>query len=197
MTTVLCFPRDALPPLPIEGVWAAPLDWLGAGLWQPRDHAETDESCLQAIVYLVLQDAFRNVWCYRRRGGDQRVNGRMSLGIGGHVDRIDGDPSGDTLTTLRSALDRELAEELGDSPSGAITEVDQLPRALIYEGHSAIGRVHLGFLYLARWTLDAPPQPTAAESLEGLGFLPLSSIASDSRFELWSQLAAQWLTKQP
>ncbi|MBP8225570.1 MAG: hypothetical protein KAX59_05415, partial [Acidovorax sp.] len=66
-------------------------------------------------------------------------------------------------------------------------------RGLIYEGLSAVGRVHLGVLYTAQWLPAAPPQPRAGEKLAGLGFMPLVQVAQDARFELWSRLAAQHL----
>ncbi|MBI4743169.1 MAG: hypothetical protein HY777_16810, partial [Betaproteobacteria bacterium] len=61
------------------------------------------------------------------------------------------------------------------------------------EGHSPIGRVHLGVLFIAGWAAAAPPTPPPGEAPIGIGFLPPPAIAADARFELWSQLAAEFI----
>ena len=88
-----------------------------------------------------------------------------------------------------AALVRELAEELG----WAVDPAGLTPAAWLYEGHSAIGRVHLGLIYVLDWTAPAPPRPVPGEPLADRGFLPPAAIAADGRFELWSRLAAAWL----
>ena len=161
-------------------------------LWRVRAEVEHDESVLQPIAYLVLRNTQGQVWCYQRAGGDARVDGRWSCGVGGHVDAPDatGRSSFDPEATLRRALLRELAEEL----QGSADDLQDLRlQGLIYEGLSAIGRVHLGVLYTAQWRNASPPQPRPGETLRAQGFMDLSAVACDLRFELWSQLAAQYL----
>ncbi len=190
---ILALARHLAPPLPPAGCWpvCAGLDFLRAAAWHERALAEHDERLLQPITYLVLHDAQGRVWSYARSGGDTRVLGRRSIGVGGHVDAGDAchDAQGrlDPAVTLRHALLRELREELA-AQADALTEPRL--RAAIYEGHSAIGRVHLGLLYSARWLHAQAPQPCAGEALEGLGFVALADVASDARYELWSRLAA-------
>ena len=78
-------------------------------------------------------------WCYQRAGGDARVDGRWSCGVGGHVDLEDAciptPQPFNPKATLRRALLRELAEELNAS-------ADNLQnlrlRGLIYEGISPL-----------------------------------------------------------
>jgi hypothetical protein len=184
---VLVVPRGAAEPLPAQGAW--PLDSRTAALpmiWLARDRAETDEAFLQIIPYAMLRDADRRLWCYERLGGDQRLQRRRSCGVGGHVDETDA--GGSVLAMAAAALARELAEELDWRPDPARLA----PSAWLYEGHSAIGRVHLGLIYELDWTGAAPPAPAPGEPLGGLGFLPAGAIAGDERFELWSRLAAAW-----
>ena len=187
MTRVLVVPRAALGPLPERGAWALTYSRDGLpGLWLERDRAETDEDFLQLIPYALLSDASGHLWCYERLGGDTRVRHRRSCGVGGHVDEAD--QAGGLLATAAAALRRELAEELGWAP-----DRDRLhPAAWLYEGESAIGRVHLGLIYTLDWDRLEPPTPAPGEPLGPLGFLPARAIAADDRFELWSRLAAGW-----
>jgi predicted NUDIX family phosphoesterase len=188
-STILVIPRHQAPRLPEADCWAvSDFSFFHPPLWRPRAEVEHDESVLQAIPYLVLQNAAGDLWAYRRRGGDARVEGRMSCGIGGHVEREDATASAEA--TLLNALNREMAEELGLSVAALPVA---RPLALIYEHLSAIGRVHLGVLYAARWTAPSEPSPPPHEALDGVGFMPAHKIADDSRFELWSRLAARFM----
>lgn len=188
---ILTLPRARLGPLPDAGAWP----WeaaagLADAVWLPRPWAEVDERYLQLVPYLLLLDAQGAAWCYRRAGGDARVLGRVSCGIGGHVERQD--ERGDLVTTLRAALARELVEELG-ADAAALEPVG--PRAWLYEGESAIGRVHLGVIFTARWPHAHAPRP-AEPALQGLGFRPLEALAADPDCELWSRLAAGFVLAQ-
>jgi len=198
MPRILTIPRDRLPALPLQGVWpAVDLDWLGAGEWRERAQAEHDESRLQPIVYLALRDAAGALWCYSRVGGDARLHGRWSCGLGGHVDMEDSDQTGTILATHARALRRELIEELGSAALSQLPALPLRPQALIYEGHSPVGRVHIGLLYCAQWIGAAAPRPMHGEALEALGFRTTKQIVDDQRFELWSRLAAGWIGEQP
>lgn len=216
MPLILTLPRTQPPALPDCACWPVPnLDFLGNAVWQDRASAEHDEAYLQPIPYLLLRNSTGQVWCYQRTGGDARLAGRCSCGVGGHVDGQDAvpplpqnyfDSSRSTLNkgysqissinvqaTLERALRREVAEELG---IGAPDLGPLTCHGLIYEDLSAVGRVHLGVLFSAPWQPAQAPQPRAGEALRGLGFMPASAIADDPQFELWSRLAARWLAQQ-
>lgn len=191
MSLILTFPRSQAPALPEAGCWAVhSLDFLQPAGWRERADVEHDETWLQPIAYLVLHDAAGSLWCYRRSGGDTRLAGRFSCGVGGHVETCDrsGQPAFNPAATLQRALERELSEELQDPAIGAL----QL-RALIHEGLTPVGRVHLGVLYTARWCGARPPQPRPGQGLQGLGFRQPGRIADDLQFEHWSRLAANYL----
>lgn len=192
MPRILAIPRNQAPALPLE----ACLPWhdfaaLPPPVWRERADIEQDESLLQLIPYVVLRNAAGELWCYARTGGDARLDGRWSCGVGGHVEEIDS--VANLRQTLANTARREMIEELGIAS-------DNLPLlnavALIYEGHSAIGRVHLGVLYIADWADRLPPEPPPHEALTSVGFLPPTAIANDPRFELWSRLAARFFAAQ-
>ncbi|PKO88417.1 MAG: hypothetical protein CVU16_13985 [Betaproteobacteria bacterium HGW-Betaproteobacteria-10] len=188
MPKILAIPRRHTPALPTQGCWACTdFSAFPAPVWRERAEIEQDESFLQLIPYVVLRNNAGELWCYARSGGDARLDGRWSCGVGGHVEAIDG--AAELSQTLAHTARREMLEELGIAS-------DTLPIlkacALIYESHSAIGRVHLGVLYIADWADRRPPEPPAHEALTGVGFLPPAAITNDPRFELWSRLAAKF-----
>lgn len=194
MSTVLCTSRAALPALPDAGVWpfaATPaLQQLHA---LPRAQAEQDERFLQWVVYLVVQRADGAAWAYRRGGGDARLQGRCSIGVGGHVDAEDA--GADLSATLQAAVRREIAEELTDADAARLLAQSLLPTAFVHEGLSAVGRVHVGVVFLAPWSASAPPNFREPD-LHSLGFLPLAQVADDPRFERWSREVATWLMRR-
>lgn len=187
---ILTIPRRQAPELPLEGCWPG-LDFafFHPPQWRERADIEDDENYLQAIPYVVLQNPAGALWCYARQGGDARLDGRRSCGVGGHVESLDAAPTAGQ--TLLNAARRELAEELGLDTRQL---PPLLPQGLVYEGHSAIGRVHLGILFVANWP-GAAPTPPAHEALTSIGFLRPEEIAQDARFECWSHLAAKFISK--
>lgn len=206
---ILTIPRHQAPALPEAACWpVADLAFMGPPLWRERAQVEHDETLLQPVAYGVLLNDVGEAWCYQRAGGDARVDGRFSCGVGGHVDEQDAQPPTlvnpgadgtatpgfDPLATLRTAWLRELAEELCASP---VHLADVRLHGLVYEGQTAIGRVHLGVVFVARWCSPVPPQPPEGEALRAVGFVPLADMATDTRFELWSRLVAQHLLTQP
>lgn len=192
MPKILAIPRAQAPALPSQGCWAwTDFSALPAPVWRERAEIEQDETLLQFIPYVVLRNSDGELWCYARTGGDARLDGRWSCGVGGHVEEID--DAANLRQTLAQTARREMLEELG------ITAESPPPLnacALIYESHSAIGRVHLGVLSIADWAERHPPEPPAHEALTPIGFLPPATIASDPRFELWSRLAAEFVATQ-
>lgn len=188
MPRILVCPRTRAPQLPLEGCRACgDFTFLEPFVWRERAEVENDETWLQPIPYVLLRNPAGEFWAYARTGGDVRLDGRRSCGVGGHVESLDVAPT--ATETLSNAARRELAEELGLAQTGL---PPLAPQGLIYEGHSAIGRAHLGVLFAIDWRAP-PPSPPAHEALAGLGFLPAVNIVSDPRFELWSRLAAHFL----
>lgn len=187
---VLVLPRCAMPMLPAAAAWP----WQATPMtpaWLPRAQAEVDEHYLQLVPYVLLLDALGNAWCYRRSGGDNRIQGRLSCGVGGHVERIDAAVTFDA--TLERALRRELCEELGPA-ANSVHPIG--PLAWLYEHESAIGRVHLGVLYVARWPHRRVPQ-TLEATMQAQGFRPLGELSADADCEYWSRLAAGFLITHP
>lgn len=150
------------------------------GRYEPRPAMELDPSFKQIIPYLVLRDGPRYFLMQRTRGGgDARLHGAYSIGVGGHLNPGDGD--------LTGGLRREWQEEL-------IAEF--LPEfrlvALLNDDTTPVGAVHLGAVHLA----DVEGCPVAVRETHKLtgGFVEPSEVrAVADRLETWSRLAFDFL----
>lgn len=148
--TLVCVSREHVESLGLgEGFTALDADsvcrlltpeafWLG-----PRSHLETDEGFRQLVSYVVVR-CRDLVLTYRRtpKGGESRLHGRISVGVGGHWnvgDVVHGQGAIDTLATQRRACERELDEEV------RVSELDRTQIVgVIKETGNPVSRVHLG-----------------------------------------------------
>ena len=163
-----------------------------AGLWfGPRRDLEEMEEYRQIIPYIVLRKGSRLVRYTRTpAGGEARLHGRMSIGLGGHVDLADAVSRGgriDLLATIERAAERELVEELG----GAACE-DRRWIGLLVDNDSAVGRVHVGLIGL--WNLPALPGAVAEDAIGEVTAQSVTQLAADAeRLETWSAMLLPWL----
>jgi predicted NUDIX family phosphoesterase len=128
----------ALSPQNIARIFEPTEIWLG-----PRNPLENNEEFRQLVSYLVVRHD-RSVFVYRRtaNGGESRLHGRASVGVGGHWnvgDVVSDNGVIDAMATLRRACMRELAEEIECLPPNQLNMV-----GVIKESDSAVSRVHLG-----------------------------------------------------
>lgn len=152
-----------------------------AGEYRERGPVETDESYRQLVPYAIVRHDGRVLLLQRTdRGGDARLHNLYSIGIGGHIEPVDGTGPG----VARRALDREVAEELH---IGAYTA---RPIGIIHRDATPVERVHLGVLYL----LDSGGVPAVREvdKLTGRLVEPAALAAVRERMEGWSQCAADF-----
>ena len=178
---VFVVPRDALPDaagwygLRTDGldVFVAAVE--AAGRYESRPVMEQDPAFKQIIPYLVLRDDTRYFLMKRTTaGGDERLHGRYSIGVGGHLNPGDGG--------LLGGLRREWAEEL---------VADFVPDfrlvALLNDDTTPVGAVHLGAVYLA----DASGRPVAIREVDKLSgsFATAAEVTAVAQnLETWSKL---------
>ena len=161
--------------------------------WLSRATAERNPEFKQWIPYALLRNQRGELAAYPRRGGEKRLHGLWSLGVGGHVNPPDAEsaPMGGGCwgQTLWSGLRRELEEEYPGAARGETRFV-----GLIHESQTAVGRVHIGAVFLHQ--VSGSSFEFGSE-LAGLRWLPRSEIGVGEwpleRFELWSQLALELL----
>ena len=145
------------------------------GRYEPRDRMEQDPSCKQVIPYLVLRDGPRYFLMQRTTGGgDARLHGLYSIGVGGHLNPGDGG--------ILGGLEREWREEL---------VADFVPEfrlvGLLNDDTTEVGAVHLGAVYVA----DAAGRPVAIRETDKLTgvFVEAAAVAEVAdRLETWSRL---------
>ncbi len=147
-----------------------------------RSLAEGDPRSKQLVCYVVLWSGER-VFHYRRtaHGGERRLRGLRSIGIGGHLNAADAAGHGG-LAGLERALRRELAEEVVLPTAPAVEYV-----GLIDDDATEVSRVHLGIVALAR--LPEPQVELRDPALtEGEFSRPSDLLARRDEFETWSQI---------
>jgi predicted NUDIX family phosphoesterase len=152
----------------------------------PRPEAEEDQSYKQVIPYQVFCCQGR-IFVFRRGGGvgEQRLSGRLSIGIGGHVNDRDSDHGRMTGSTFESALLREREEELR-----LTGEVTTDYAGLINDDSDPVGLVHLGAVFVCRVEDSDHLSLGDDEDLYFEGWWTPEEIARQGRkFEKWSLLA--------
>jgi predicted NUDIX family phosphoesterase len=110
------------------------------GHFARRDAVEDDPSLKQVIPYaLVVRDG--QVFAFRRTngGGERRLHGCRSVGVGGHVNPVD------ARDVVHDALRRELDEELV-LPAGSEIEL----KGLLNDDSTSVGSVHVGVVAVVR-----------------------------------------------
>ncbi len=157
----------------------------GEGTFRPRSEVEGDDSLKQVIPYAVV--TFREkVFLFRRtaRGGEARLHRKLSIGVGGHINR-EGEAA-QVLPQMRVefGLMRELSEELDFTrpPSHRAA-------GLVNDDESPVGRVHAGIVFRVE-AADEGVRVRETEILEG-GFVAAASLAPLlPEMETWSRFVA-------
>lgn len=157
---------------------------LSNHVFLPRPEAEQDPTHKQVIPYVVLTRG-DEVFVTRRlkKGGEARLHGLLSIGVGGHISH---EADGDGPDVLRRGMERELAEEVEIEHMGAL-----MPRGIINDDTQEVGRVHLGLLF----TLEVAGEVTVREKekLDGFWKLRTELPALKDQMETWSQFAVEAL----
>jgi predicted NUDIX family phosphoesterase len=144
----------------------------------PRAAAETDPSLKQLIPYAVLCHAGRVFHYARRGGGEARLRSKRSIGLGGHINDVDGLAGAEAY---RAGFLRELREE-ADLP----TPWEEGLIGLINDDSTPVGQVHLGVVHLIE--LPSMEVRLREEALVAGGFATVEELRRDiEAFETWSR----------
>lgn len=191
---VLVVPREAFEAVgAFNGVRLNPQDYLNAFLqpgvarYMDREAAEQDPSFKQLIAYAIFCHQGR-VLAYSRtsKGGEARLHDKWSLGIGGHINPVDG--LADNIQTYLAGVEREIREEI--TFSGNAT---QELYAVINDDTNDVGSVHLGIVH--RFELDSEEAASNEKALANLGFRDLEELAGPlyEKLETWSAICVDAL----
>jgi predicted NUDIX family phosphoesterase len=153
------------------------------GRYLDRRAAEVDPDHKQLIPYVVVRDLDR-VFLMQRTdaGGDARLHGKASIGVGGHLNPVD-----EGADALMAGLRREWAEELD-----ADWEPDFDLVGLLNDDSNPVGAVHLGVVF----EVDAAGRALGVREHDRLtgAFATRAEVAAAwDRLETWSQLVADAL----
>ena len=162
-------PSDFLAGLPIQS------------FFMPRPEAEKDPNFRQIIPYVLVHYGNKYLAVTRHQTqGEVRLHGKMSIGIGGHINPVDGKPE----NILDAGLRRELSEELAtDNPPG-LANLKLI--GLICDDTDEVSRVHLGVVL--RWDVDKPVAIRETDKMAG-EYMTLDEISAHKDYlENWSRI---------
>jgi predicted NUDIX family phosphoesterase len=154
----------------------------GAARPLARSLAEVEETYKQLVCYVVLIYGCE-IFHYQRspRGGETRLAGLRSIGVGGHVNLGDGDQLSGRSTLVRG-IRRELTEEVKLPVEPAIDLI-----GVINDDSNEVGRVHLGIVATAH--ISSRSVELRDSALIDGRFDPVETlIANQTEFETWSRL---------
>jgi len=172
----------ALEPQQLEEQYLAPA--REHGFFIERRYAESHPEFKQPIPYVaVCRDDSVLALTRLSTQGEQRLHGKRSIGVGGHINPCDLD-SGELFA---SACSRELHEEL------VLPEIELplTPIGLLNDDTTAVGAVHVGLVYrLDASALEVSIRETSAMAgdFESLASLHAQATSAESPFETWSTL---------
>lgn len=162
----------------------------------PRPAMEQDANYRQIIPYVVFRcrgtattpDLF---FSYARvQGGESRLLGKYSLGVGGHIcveDAANGLP-------YSQGLLRELAEEIDIAETIRDGEICNSVVAVINDTRDPVGLVHLGIVHLV--DLCYPEITSKEDGMQRAGFRSLAQLQElqdQGLLEGWSELVLDYL----
>jgi predicted NUDIX family phosphoesterase len=150
------------------------------GRYLDRPIAEDDPDHKQLIPYVVVRDGDR-VFLMERTdaGGDRRLYGKASIGVGGHLNPVD-----EGEDALMAGLRREWTEEIDADWTPAFRLV-----GMLNDDSNPVGAVHLGVVF----AVDASGRSVEVrerEKLSGAFVAPDKVRGVWQRLETWSQLVA-------
>lgn len=144
-----------------------------------RDLAEVDINYLQLIPYCLIQHKGKT-FSYKRtkKGGEKRLHDLYSLGVGGHIEVIDGD------NKYQNGLFRELREEIN---LGGYYHINFY--GFIRDTSTPVNSVHFGVVHIVDIHDPEPKWHINDKALSNGGFETVETLKKNiDSFESWSKL---------
>ena len=183
----VCYPQGFVP-FGAELRQEAFLETVAAhAFFVERQYAERTPALKQVIPYTVVRRATGEILLMRRlkRGGEGRLHGKLTIGVGGHVNPEDALAS--PRHPLAGATWRELEEEIViEEPKD---EREILCLGLINDDSNPVGAVHVGLAQML--TLERDVRIREEDVLEGELAAPerlMALRAQGADFETWSSI---------
>lgn len=148
-----------------------------------RGDMEEDPTFKQLISYCILENENDELLVYERLsgGGEARLHGQSSIGVGGHMNDVKGAESINEV--LRVNAQRELEEEVGlsESKSQNLAYI-----GFINDDTNEVGEVHLGVVFKIHVNSN-DVEAMETDTLR-IKWVDQSKIEDYDEFETWSAL---------
>ncbi len=152
-------------------------------VYLPRSDAEQNRAYKQLIPYaLLICDG--KILRYQRGklGGEKRLHGLYSVGIGGHISEEDN--SLFSTNPYREGMRRELIEEV------EIKDFDDTAVAVINDDSTDVGYVHFGVVHIIH--LPNEDVATRRSGINSPEFIPVADALKDpASYESWSRFCLE------
>lgn len=151
-----------------------------------RGDMEDDPSFKQLISYCLLENEKGEILVYERLsgGGEERLHGQSSIGVGGHMNDVTGADSINEV--LRVNAQRELEEEVGLSNNKS-QNMEYL--GFINDDDNDVGKVHMGVVF--KITVQSNDVEAKETDTLKIKWIEQGDIHSYEEFETWSALILQ------
>lgn len=151
-----------------------------------RGDMEEDPAYKQLISYCILENENDELLVYERLsgGGESRLHGQSSIGVGGHMNDV---KSAESINeVLRVNAQRELEEEVGlsESKSQNLAYI-----GFINDDTNEVGEVHLGVVFKIHVNSN-DVEAMETDTLR-IKWVDQSKIEDYDEFETWSALILQ------
>ena len=148
-----------------------------------RGDMEEDPDYKQLIGYVLLKDVNTNeVLVYKRLvgGGEARLHGKASVGIGGHMNEVEGKT---IFEMLKINAVRELNEEVGVSEEEALNNLHFI--GLINDDKTEVGQVHIGVVYECK--VDKNLVEVKEDDTLVIKWMSGDEAKAEENYETWSE----------
>ncbi len=160
-----------------------------------RSDAEINPNFKQPVAYaIIFNPKMKKVFLYRRSSKtvnyqEKRLQGMWSVGIGGHIEKVDARAT----NPIQTSLLREIEEEVGLKGKFEIKVLGYLN----YDNDS-VGKVHFGILYLIETESEVKPKSSEIENgfLVAIEDVEKMLKSKDFLMEEWSKLALKILASR-
>ena len=148
-----------------------------------RGDMEEDSSYKQLIGYVLLKDANTNeVLVYKRLvgGGEARLHGKASVGIGGHMNEVEGKT---IFEMLKINAARDLNDDVGVSEEEALNNLHFI--GLINDDKTEVGQVHVGVVYECK--VDKSKVEVKEDDTLVIKWMTADEAKAEENYETWSE----------
>lgn len=162
------------------------IHFINRNIVDSQEYHDIGKQFLQLLPYITVKCGDEYL-TYARKGKEQRLHGKRSMGFGGHVE-LD-DLYHDVHKTLIVSAGREVHEELGLIIDIVLTD------DYIYSDYDNVSQVHLGVIGLIEIEDKSLINPDDLEILDPTWKTIDSIRARLDAYERWSQILAKYLDK--